>query len=103
MQLSARDRVPDAANTNPEIPIWPSGIARFTHGVLDVTTGEGVRVAARDITEIGVDRPRAGRLSLRLRYRAGLDRVRTSFWVEPEHRAALQRLVDTVATAKAEA
>jgi hypothetical protein len=53
MRLLARDRLPDAAKTNPEVPIWPSGIARFTHGVLEVTTGDGVRVAARDITEIG--------------------------------------------------
>jgi hypothetical protein len=65
--------------------------------------GDGIGVAARDITEIGVNPPRAGRLSLRLTYRAGLDRVRTSFWVEPGQPAALQRLVDTVLTAKEQA
>jgi hypothetical protein len=51
-------------NTNPEVPVWPSGSARFNDGVLEVTTGDGIRVAARDITQIGVNPPRAGRLSL---------------------------------------
>jgi hypothetical protein len=60
-------------------------------------------VAARDIVEIGVEPPRAGRLSLRLSYRAGLHTARTSYWVGPEHEAALQRLVDAVATLKGEA
>jgi len=54
-------------------------------------------VAAHDIVEIVVEPSRAGRLSLTLRYRAG-DSVRTSYWVEPEHEAALRRLVDAVAT-----
>jgi hypothetical protein len=58
--------------------------------------------AARDITEIGVAPPRAGRPSLRLGYPAGLDRARTSYWVQPEHEAALRRLVDAVATLKGE-
>lgn len=79
-----------------ELPIWPSGIARFADGVLELTTGEGVRVALRDIVEIGVDPPRAGRLSLTLAYRAGLSTHKTSYWVEPEHEPALRRLVETV-------
>jgi hypothetical protein len=91
------------ANTTPDVPIWPSGIARLDDGVLEVTTGDGIRVAAHDIVEISVEPPRAGRLSLTLRYRAGLDRVRTSYWVAPEHEAALRRLVDAVATTKGEA
>ena len=85
------------------LEIWPSGIARLHDGILEITTGDGLRVAVRDITEIGAEPRRAGRLSLRLAYRAGLNRVRTSFWVQPEHEPELHRLVDAVATAKEQA
>jgi hypothetical protein len=91
------------SETTPDLPIWPSGIARFADGILEVTTGEGIRVAAADVIEIGVEPPRAGRLSLTLAYRAGLDRVRTSYWVEPENEAALRQLADAVAQTKGEA
>ncbi len=84
------------------LPIWPSGIARLHDGILEITTGDGLRVALRDISAIGVEPRRAGRLSLRLAYRAGLDRRKTSYWVEPEHEAALHRLVDAVMTQKEE-
>jgi hypothetical protein len=92
-----------SSKTTADLPIWPSGIARLDGGVLEVTTGDGIRVAARDIVEIRVKPPRAGRFSLRLRYRAGLDSVRTSHWVEPEHEAALRRLVKDVAATIGEA
>jgi hypothetical protein len=91
------------SNATPDVPIWPSGIARFDGQVLEVTTGDGIRVAARDILEIAVEPPRATRLSLRLRYRAGLDRAKTSYWVAPQHKTALRRLVAAVATAKEQA
>jgi len=86
-----------------DLPIWPSGIARFADGILEVTTGDGRRVAARDIVEIGMKPPRAGRLSLTLEYRAGLDKVKTSYWVEAHHEAALRQLVETVAAAARDA
>jgi hypothetical protein len=86
--------------TTPELPIWPSGVARFADGILEVTTGDGIRVATADIVEIGVEPPRAGRLSLALVYRAGLNRVKTSRWVEPEHEGALRQLVDAVMETK---
>jgi hypothetical protein len=89
--------------TSIELPIWPSGIARLADGILEVTTGDGIRVATADIVETGVEPPRAGRLSLSLVYRAGLDTVRTSFWVEPAHEAAVRRLVDTVMETKRDA
>ena len=59
---------------SPEVPIWPSGVARLADGILEVTTGDGIRVATADITEIRVEPLRAGRLSLGLVYRAGLNR-----------------------------
>ena len=88
------------SRTIPEFAIWPSGIARFADGILEVTTGDGIRVAAADITEIAVEPPRAGRLSLRLAYRAGLMKTKTSYWVAPENEAALRQLVDAVTTTK---
>ena len=84
-----------------DLPIWPSGIARLDDGILEVTTGDGIRVAVRDITEVGTKPPRAGRLSLTLKYRAGLDKVKTSYWVEAEHEAALHELVAAVEAARA--
>jgi hypothetical protein len=80
----------------PDLPIWPSGVARLSDGILEVTTGDGVRIAVRDIQEIGVDPPHAGRLSLAVKWRAGLDTARTSFWVEPENEPALSELVAAV-------
>ena len=79
-----------------DLPIWPSGIARLGDGILEITTGDGLRVATRDIVEVETRPPRAGRLSLTLEYRAGLDTVKTSYWVEPEHEAALSELVAAV-------
>lgn len=78
------------------VPIWPSGVARLANGVLEVTTGDGIRVPVDDIVTIEVEPPRAGRLSLKLAYRAGLGKHKTSFWVEPEHEGALRRLVESV-------
>jgi hypothetical protein len=83
-----------------ELRIWPSGVARFAEGILEVTTGDGIRVAATDVVEIGVQTPLTGRFSLALVYRAGLGRVKTSFWVEPEHEAKLRLLVDAVMKSK---
>ena len=84
-----------------ELPIWPSGIARFADGILEVTTGDGIRVAAQDVIDIGVEPPRAGRLSLTLKYRAGLSRNKTSYWVDASHEAALNELVEAVSAAGA--
>ena len=92
-----------AATAEAHVPIWPSGIARFDGDVLEVTTGNGIRVAARDIVEIGVESPRDGRLTLRLSYQAGLDRAKTSYGVAPRNATALQRLVDAVATTPGQA
>jgi hypothetical protein len=78
------------------VPIWPSGVARLDDRILEVTTGDGIRVPVDDIEAIEVEPPRAGRLSLKLAYRAGLGRHRTSFWVEPRHEDALRRLVASV-------
>jgi hypothetical protein len=96
------DRAP-GATAEAHVPVWPIGIARFDGDVLEVTTGDGIRVAARDIVEIGVESPRDGRLTLRLSYQAGLDRAKTSYWVAPRHETALQLLVDAVATKKGQA
>jgi hypothetical protein len=82
-----------------ELELWPSGLARFADGVLEVTTGPTV-VAVRDILEIAAKPPKAGRLSLTLRYRAGLDTITTSWWVEPHNEATLTALVAAVEQAR---
>lgn len=79
-----------------DLPIWPSGVARLSDGILEITTGDGTRVAMRDVLDIGTKPPRTGRLSLTLKYLAGLDTVKTSYWVEPEHEGALNELVAAV-------
>ncbi len=84
-----------------DIPIWPTGIARFSDGILEVTTGEGLRVAVQDIEEIYVKPPRFGRFSLKLKFRAGLGWQKHGYWVEAEHEAALHALVSRVIAAAA--
>ena len=56
---------------------------------------------ARDIEEISVKPPRAGRFTLAVKFRAGLDRQTRGYWVEPEHEAALRAFVSDVAAAAA--
>lgn len=94
---------PSSTDAVTDLPIWPSGIARLSDGILEVTTGDGIRVARADILEVGVKAPRAGCLSLTIRYRAGLDRPKHSYWVEERHEAALRRLVAQVAPVGSEA
>ena len=95
------DAAAAAHSAGADLPIWPSGIARFSNGILEVTTGEGLRVAARDIEEIYVKPPRAGRFSLKIKYRAGLGWQKHGYWVEAEHEAALHALVSRVTAAAA--
>jgi hypothetical protein len=78
------------------VPIWPSGVARLADGILEVTTGEGIRVSVDDIVTIELEPPAAGRFSLKVAYRAGLGKHKTSFWVEPEHEDAARQLVASV-------
>jgi hypothetical protein len=90
------DAAAHALATDGDLPIWPSGIARFTAGILEVTT-DGTRLAARDITTIDVKPPRAGRLTLEVHHRAGVSNIhKRRFWVELEHEAALHALVARV-------
>jgi hypothetical protein len=85
----------------PDLPIWPSGVARLSDGILEVTTGDGVRIAARDIETIDVGPPDEGRLSLALTWRAGPDTASTSLSVEPEHEQAVRQLVAAVEAERA--
>lgn len=97
----ARAAIATTGTYTGDLPIWPSGIARFSNGILEVTTGEGLRVAARDVEEIYVKPPRAGRFTLKVKFRAGLGWKKYGYWVEAEHEAALNALVSTVIAATA--
>src|SRR5215211_3779764 len=85
------------AQPGDDLPIWPSGIARYSSGILEVTT-DGTRVAVGDITDIAIKPPRGGRLSLKLKYRAGLNKVGCGYWVEQHNEAALSDLVQRITT-----
>jgi len=82
-----------------DLQLWPSGIARYRDEILEITAGDGLRVARRDIVELSARPARAGRLTLQLRYQAGLDTPKHGYWVEPQHEGALQQLVSSVGAA----
>jgi hypothetical protein len=103
LSASVPASTPSNGAAGTDLPIWPSGIARFDGGILEVTTGDGFRVAAGDIVEIGVEPLRAGRLSLRVAYRAGFDKPNRCYWVDPQHEAALRELVHSVGVARGSA
>lgn len=95
----ALDRV---AMTKPElasrldVPIWPSGLARLDDGILEVTLGTGLRVAARDITAIALAPALGARLLLTVSHRNGFDTIERRFWVAVADHDHLQRLVTAV-------
>ena len=76
--------------------IWPSGIATFADGMLEVTTGDGLRVAARDILAIEGTSGRGGRLSLTVVSGLGLGKLKRSYWVDARDEQALRELVHAV-------
>ena len=83
-----------------DLPIWPNGVARFTGGIFEVTTGDGFRVASGDILEIGVETPLGGRMRMTITYRAGLDNPERRYWVDAVHEPALRQLVHSVSAAR---
>ncbi|HWI70560.1 MAG TPA: hypothetical protein VNT55_01295 [Baekduia sp.] len=80
----------------PDVPIWPSGLARFDDGILEITSGDGLRVAARDIVAIGLAPALGARMLLTLDYRSGFDTINRRYWVALTDHDHLQRLVATV-------
>jgi hypothetical protein len=86
-----------------DVPIWPSGAVRLVGGILEITGDHGVRVPARNIIRIGVVPPQAGRLSLTLRYRAGVRKHETSYWIDLRHEPALRELVTAIEAAQRDA
>jgi hypothetical protein len=67
--------------------------------VLEFGAGELTRVPVANLTNLEVQPPKKGRLSLRIEYAAGLNRKKTSAWVEEQHEAALNELVAAVQAA----
>jgi hypothetical protein len=84
-----------------EVPIWPTGMAHYDGAILEVTTGEGLRVAPCDIASVEIKPARRGRLTLEIRYRCGLDTVTRGYWVEESSEFALERLVQAAGNAAA--
>ena len=85
-----------------DLPIWPNGAAKVAGGILEVMSDHGICVFTRDIIEISMLPPSAGRLCFTLRYRAGLRKHETSYWIELRHEAALRELVTAIEAAQQE-
>lgn len=82
-----------------DVPVWPSGLARFDDGILEITSGEGLRVAARDILAVELIPALGARLQLALTYRNHFDTVTRRYWVAVADHDDLQRLVTAVRAA----
>jgi len=78
-----------------DVPVWPSGLARFDDGILEIV-GDGLRVAARDIRSLEVVPALGARLQLRLTYRKGFDTIERRYWVAVAEHDHLLRLVAQV-------
>jgi hypothetical protein len=76
-----------------QVPVWPSGVMSFNGSVLEVTTGDGLRVAASDLEEIKLGKTFKGRVNVKIAYRAGLGKAKTGAWAEEEHEVALRELI----------
>lgn len=65
----------------------------FDGDILEVTTGDGLRIAASDLEEIKLGKTRMGRLNVKIHYRAGLGKAKNGAWVPEEHEAELLALI----------
>jgi len=81
-----------------ELKSWPSGVVRFANGILELTNGD-LRVHVKDIERLTLLPPKMGRISIEVRYRAGLNTNTTSAWVDTGEE---QRAAELVAAVQAE-
>ena len=95
---SAGSREPDSVAAV-KVPSWPSGHVAFDGEIFEYGAGELTRVPVENLRKIEIAGPKAGRLSVKFGYQAGLDNVKTSAWVEQSHEADLQELVTAVQAA----
>ena len=96
MGLFRKPHATPAGSIGTDLPLWPSGMARFADGFFEVTTVDGLRVPAGDILAIGMEPPLRGRLLLIVSFRSGLINSKRSFWVDTPHEGALRELVHAV-------
>jgi len=82
-----------------ELKSWPSGVVRFGDGILELTNSD-LRVHVRDIERLTILPPKMGRVSLEVRYRAGLNTNTTSAWVETGEEKRAAELVAAVQAAR---
>jgi hypothetical protein len=78
-----------------KVPSWPSGHLNLDGDVFEFGAGELTRVPVKDLKSIEV-KEKAGRLSVKFAYTAGLNNVKTSAWVEAEHRGEVDELVAAI-------
>lgn len=48
-----------------EVPVWSSGMMSFDGRILEVTTSDGLRIAAGDLEGIELGKTRKGRLNVK--------------------------------------
>ena len=82
-----------------EVKSWPSGVVRFGDGMLEMTNNE-LRVHLRDIERLTIKPPKMGRVSIEVRYHAGLNTNTTSAWVETGEEPRAAELVAAVHAAR---
>jgi hypothetical protein len=85
----------------PQLPLWPSGVARCDDGILEITLGGGLRVATCDVLRLDVAPALGARLLLTLAYRDGFDTIERKYWVAVADHDRVQRLVAEVRAASA--
>lgn len=82
-----------------EVKSWPSGVVRFADGILEMTSND-LRVHPRDIELLTIKPPKMGRVSIEVRYRAGLNTNTTSAWVDAGEEPRAEELVAAVQAAR---
>lgn len=101
LSLHSRDAVamtPPSFAGRADVAIWPTGLARFADGVLDLV-GHDLRVPVRDVVDLAIVPASGARAQLRLTYRKGFDTIRRSYWVATGDQDDLHRLVLAVRAA----
>lgn len=106
MPAATRDQLaatlsPAASAVSPSaaVPCWPSGTIRLDGRTLEFGAGETRRIDVSCLREITVKPGRGGRLSLDVRFQAGLDQIKTGVWIEASHAGDADGLVGAVRAA----
>lgn len=88
-----------AVSPSAVVPCWPTGAICLDGRRLEFGAGETRRIDLSSLREITVKAGRGGRLSLDVRFQAGLDQIKTGVWIEASCAAEADALVGAVRAA----